>query len=546
MSLSIPFWDKLISSPLSSTAHKNRSHPFSTPPSSSPHWTLLSSSLLFSAVNQIAVYRLPLQDSLSMMYVGSLISSSMTYQLLAHHSDPPNSSFSFSSPDFKTLYEIVSSPFVQSLTEIGYLHSANLIQTMYTELSHITDLSLPSTSLSHGPTLQRIQFKYQRLQQFVSPNSSISASSPSSSSPTHHRPPTAQRRNSREFYSGDWTIAEFFLFLPLVMIRYSETPQLSSTLQHLIASLSGTLKSCVTAGCLLLGRLLERCVVKKCSPYSAMKSLVLSDEPLLITPLSSPERQLLESALSEDFFLSLIEIYETLSCHPSYPKTIPHLSSVDPSSSSPPPPPPSLSNSTISQEFFDLRGMLILELIQNNRSGHYSLSRDLHTLSNKQKELWKECQQLSSSSFSSTPSLPAPPPAAAADLRDRLHETLRDLSSLSQSNLGTLLSLLFIFKTSQSFQEAILLNVQIGGEVHLRSPLCGAFYSASTYPMSSHDHHWSRQAIPPRWIHESLTEKKLEQVTEVMSKVCISPSLSLLLCHSTAHGVLPYVSPSLS
>jgi hypothetical protein len=466
----------------------------------------------------------------------------MTYQL------DSSSASSSSEPGFRTLFELISSPFIDSLTDIGYLQSASLIEYLSFALSQIPQSSSSppsplSSSTLHGLTLSRIQFKYQTFKQFLT---STSPSVSQQSIPQSGR--GIERKGSRhDFPSGDWTIAEFFLCLPIVFIRFSLTPQFGFTLRHMIRSLSGPLGGCVTAGCVLLGRLLERCSVKKCQPIVAMQSslLVPSEE---LGSSSILERQLLESVLTEDFYLSLIEIYETLSAHPSYPPSLSPTPTIKPTTSSKEDQPSPLPKSAVvsKEEFYELRSILILELIQHNNSGEYSLLRPLRKLTTKQQQLWMECQSFCSSS--SLPQDPDPPPT----VQNRLLETLRDLSSQSQSSLGTVLCLLFILKSSQTFEEAVQLNLQIGGEVHLRSPLCGAFYSLSTYPLSSHDHHWSRQAMPPKWIQRSLPEIKLKNVTDVMRKVCstshlvLSSHISLSVCLSLSLSLSLCLSLSMS
>jgi hypothetical protein len=475
-----------------------------------------------------------------MTYLGSLISSYTSHQLQNSNELKSNSSEG-EVVDFRTFYDTVSSPLLQSLLETGYLNSSHLIQAMQTQLSQS-----PSPL---NPTHQRIQFKYQRLSQFL-------ISSPATL--------TAPSRNSREFSAGDWTHADFFLFLPVVILRFYKTPQLFPTLQLLLNTLSSSSQNPLTAGCLILGRLLQRCLLKRCLPSLAMRSLLLPDEHLSLSlpvslplplpvsntststchpssndtplPLSSLEKQFLECSLSEYFYATLMEIQETLSAHPSYPSSSSSSSSSDPSPSSPPPPAPP--SSQPQQEFFEIRSFLILELIQNSRGGSYSLEKYVQKLSTKQRELWEEAKLSRGSSSPQTKETKgviatddesieetATEERDAKENQEQLYQTLSELSSSQPNwNLGTLLCLMFLLKTCQSFEEAVLLNLKIGGrDVDLRSPLCGAFFAASSYPLSSHENHWSSRAIPPKWI-ASFPEATLKRAISSINQALPPPS----------------------
>ncbi len=215
------------------------------------------------------------------MYFGSLTAAHVTHQLrlVAANSPLPER--------YLTLFEALSTPFLQSISDVGYFHPSNFIQTIQ---RHMVEIESVHSSHSSTPHFKKIQNKYAQLFQFISDTTT---------SPPHF-----------ELIAFD-----VLLLIPSIVWRYSNTPQLFSTIQKMILTLNeeidGSKRNQITASTLLVARLLDRSVVMKCQPTDSISYYSH------ITSCPTIEYQLLRCSASDDFMKLLLLVDNILSFDPS-------------------------------------------------------------------------------------------------------------------------------------------------------------------------------------------------------------------------------------
>lgn len=259
-----------------------------------------------------------------MMYIGSVITSD----------------FSSNNYEPNSLYQLITLPFLQSLCEIGYFHPTHLIDVMEQQL-HIFEEQLKNNNLNNTPTndfkysstYKQILSKYQILKMLISGSNPIQIINQNNNNNNnnddhhnHHHHHNKDNHNNIHDHNHNETLQnssylDFFLFIPVVVLRYHNYPQLYSTIQKMVNTLTGetcgTKRCHVTGSCLLLTRILEKCINKKCQPSEAMRFIFqsFSSSSSSLIPF---ERKLLGCIMSDELFHRLIQINNILSNHPSF------------------------------------------------------------------------------------------------------------------------------------------------------------------------------------------------------------------------------------